>query len=112
MTKVEAIVRPEKLNQLKLELEEIDCTGLTVAHVLGAGNQAGYVERHRGTEYRIRLHPKIRVELVVPDPMVEQVIRTIRNACITGEIGDGKIFLYRVIDAVRIRTGVHGNEAL
>jgi nitrogen regulatory protein P-II 1 len=112
MTKVEAIVRPEKLNQLKHELEEIDCTGMTVAQVMGAGNQAGYVERHRGMEYRIRLHAKIRVELVVPDPMVEQVVRTIRNACITGEIGDGKIFLYRINDAVRIRTGVHGNEAL
>jgi nitrogen regulatory protein P-II 1 len=112
MTKVEAIVRPETLDRLKFELEEIDCGGLTVVPVLGAGNQAGYVERHRGTEYHIRLHPKVKVELVVVDPMVEQVVRTIRNACITGEVGDGKIFLYRIHDAIRIRTGVHGNEAL
>jgi nitrogen regulatory protein P-II 1 len=112
MTKVEAIVRPEKLDRLQHELEEIDCTGLTVAHVFGAGNQAGYVERYRGMEYRVRLHAKVKVELVVPDPLVEQVVRTIRNACITGEIGDGKIFLYRINDAVRIRTGVRGNEAL
>jgi len=112
MTKIEAIVRPEKLDQLKHELEEVDCSGITVANVFGAGNQAGYVERYRGTEYRVRLHAKVKVELIVPDPMVEQVVRAIRNACITGEIGDGKIFLYRIKDAVRIRTGVRGNEAL
>lgn len=112
MTKVEAIVRPEKLDRLQHELEEIDCAGLTVSNVFGAGHQAGYVERFRGMEYRVRLHPKVKVELIVPDPLVEQVVRTIRNACITGEIGDGKIFLYHIHDAIRIRSGVRGNEAL
>lgn len=112
MTKVEAIVRPETLDQLKLELEEIDCTGLNVAQVMGCGHEPSSIERYRGMERRVRFHPKIKVDLVVPDPMVEQVVRTIRNACITGEIGDGKIFLYRINDAIRIRTGVRGNEAL
>lgn len=112
MTKVEAIIRPEKLDQLRLELDEIDCAGLTVMHAFGAGKQEPRTECYRGYEVQNYLHPKVKVELIVPDPLVEQVVRTIRNACITGEVGDGKIFLYRISDAVRIRTGVRGNEAL
>src|SRR5215210_4896769 len=100
MTKVEVIVRPEKLEALQHELEEMGLTGMTVTEVRGAGRQAGYVERYRGMEYRVRLLPKVKVEVVVPDPMVEDAIKTIRNACITGEVGDGKIFLWKVDDAV------------
>lgn len=112
MTKVEAVVRPEKLEQLQDELAEIGCSGITVTYVRGAGRQLGYTEQYRGMEYRVRLLPKAIVELVVPDPLVEEVVRTVRNASFTGEVGDGKIFLSPVADAVRIRTGERGNEAL
>ena len=112
MTKIEAIVRPEKLDALQHELEEVDCAGLTVTDVHGAGKQDGYTAQYRGVEYRVRLLPKVKVELVVPDPLVEQAIRAIRNACITGEVGDGTIFLIPVGGAVRIRTGQRDNEAL
>src|SRR5437762_4937002 len=112
MYKVECVIRPERLEEVQHELEAIGLTGLTVTEVRGAGRQAGYVERYRGLEYRVRLLPKVKIELVVPDPMVEDAVRTIRNACITGEVGDGKIFLYKLEDAMRIRTGERGNEAL
>ncbi len=112
MTKLEAIIRPEKLEDLQHELEAIGLTGMTVTEVRGAGRQAGYVERYRGLEYRVRLLPKVKVEVVVPDETVEDVIRAIRTACVTGEVGDGKIFLLKLEDAVRIRTGERGNEAL
>jgi nitrogen regulatory protein PII len=112
MTKLEVIIRPEKLEELQHQLEDMGLTGMTVTEVRGAGRQAGYVERYRGMEYRVRLLPKAKVEVVVPDGQVEDVIKTIRAACATGEVGDGKIFLARIDDAVRIRTGERDNEAL
>jgi nitrogen regulatory protein P-II 1 len=112
MTKIEVVIRPEKLESLQHELEEMSLTGMTVTEVRGAGRQAGYVERYRGLEYKVRLLPKVKVELVVPDAIVEDVVKTIRDACYTGEVGDGKIFLWKLEDAVRIRTGDRGNEAL
>jgi nitrogen regulatory protein P-II 1 len=112
MTKVEVIIRPEKLEELQSGLEEMGLTGMTVTEVRGAGRQAGYVERYRGMEYRVRLLPKVKVEVVVPDESTEELIKMIRNACMTGEVGDGKIFLWKLSDAVRIRTGDRGNEAL
>jgi nitrogen regulatory protein P-II 1 len=112
MTKLEVIIRPERLDELQQELEELGLTGMTVTEVRGAGRQAGYVERYRGMEYRVRLLAKVKVEVVVPDPQVEEVIKAIRSACQTGEVGDGKIFFWKLEDAVRIRTGERGNEAL
>lgn len=112
MTKVEVVIRPEKLEELQHDLEELGLTGMTVTEVRGAGRQAGYVERYRGMEYRVRLLPKVKIELVVADTMVEDVINTIRKACYTGEVGDGKIFISKLDDAVRIRTGDRGNEAI
>jgi nitrogen regulatory protein PII len=112
MTRLEAIIRPERLEDLQHQLEEMGLAGMTVTQVRGAGRQAGYVERYRGLEYQVRLLPKEKVELVVPDAMVEDAIRVIRNACFTGEVGDGKIFAMKIDDAVRIRTGERGNEAL
>ena len=112
MTKIEVVIRPEKLDELQHELEAMGLTGMTVTEVRGAGRQAGYVERYRGLEYRVRLLPKVKVEVVVDDPVVEDAVKTIRSACHTGEVGDGKIFLWRLEDAVRIRTGDRGNEAL
>jgi nitrogen regulatory protein P-II 1 len=112
MTKIETIIRPEKLEDLQHELEEMGLTGMTVTEVRGAGRQAGYVERYRGLEYRVRLLPKVKLEVVVADGVVEDVIKAVRNAAVTGEVGDGKIFLYKLEDAVRIRTGERGNDAL
>ena len=112
MTKVEVVIRPEKLEDLQHQLEDIGLTGMTVMEVRGAGRQAGYVERYRGQEYRVRLLPKLKVELVVADETVEAVVTAITTACRTGEVGDGKIFLWKMDDAVRIRTGDRGNEAL
>ncbi len=112
MTKIEVIIRPEKLEELQHQLEELGFAGMTVTEVRGAGRQAGYVERYRGMEYRVRLLPKLKVELVVGDEQSEEVIKTIRAACQTGEVGDGKIFLTRIDDAVRIRTGERGGDAL
>src|ERR1044071_1607708 len=112
MTKMEAIIRPDKLEDLQHELEAMGLTGMTVTEVRGAGRQAGYVERYRGMEYRVRLLPKVKVEAVAPDPIVDDVVKVIRDACLTGEVGDGKIFLWKLDDAIRIRTGDRGNEAL
>lgn len=112
MTKIDVVIRPDRLEQLQNSLEELGLTGMTVTEVRGAGRQAGYVERYRGMEYRVRLLPKVKVELVVADSKVEDVIKTIREACYTGEVGDGKIFLSKLDDAVRIRTGDRGDEAL
>ena len=112
MTKVEVIIRPERLEELQHQLEEIGVAGMTVTEVRGAGRQAGYVERYRGLEYRVRLLPKLKVEIVTGDEQTQEVIDTIRRACLTGEVGDGKIFVWKLEDAVRIRTGERGNEAL
>jgi nitrogen regulatory protein P-II 1 len=112
MTKMEVIIRPEKLEDLQHQLEEMGLTGMTVTEVRGAGRQAGYVERYRGLEYKVRLLPKLKVEVVVPDEQTEDVVKAIREACCTGEVGDGKIFMWKMDDAVRIRTGDRGNDAL
>ncbi len=112
MTKIEVIIRPERLEELQHQLEEMGITGMTVTEVRGAGRQAGYVERYRGLEYRVRLLPKLKVEVVTGDDQTEQVIETIRRACLTGEVGDGKIFVWKLSDAVRIRTGERGNDAI
>lgn len=112
MTKIDVVIRPDRLEQLQNALEELGHTGMTVTEVRGAGRQAGYVERYRGLEYRVRLLPKVKVELVVADGTVEEVIKAVREACHTGEVGDGKIFISKLEDAVRIRTGDRGDEAL
>ncbi|MCC2667538.1 MAG: glnB 3 [Armatimonadetes bacterium] len=112
MTKIDVVIRPEKLEALQHALEDMSLTGMTVTEVRGAGRQAGYVERYRGMEYRVRLLPKVKVEVVVADAIVENVIKAIRDACLTGEVGDGKIFLWKLDDAVRIRTGDRGDAAL
>jgi len=112
MTRMEVIIRPERLEELQQQLEDLGVTGMTVTEVRGAGRQAGYVERYRGLEYRVRLLPKVKVDVVVPDAQVEDVVKTIRNACLTGEVGDGKIFMWKLDDAIRIRTGDRGDQAL
>jgi len=112
MTKVEMIIRPEKLEDVQHELEGLGLTGMTVTEVRGAGRQAGYVERYRGLEYRVRLLHKVKLEVVVPDSKVEDVISAVTEVARTGEVGDGKIFLIKIEDAIRIRTGERGDEAV
>ncbi len=112
MFKVESVVRPERLEEVQHELEALGLTGLTVTEVRGAGRQAGYVERYRGLEYRVRLIAKVKIEVVVPDELLERAVETIQNAARTGEVGDGKIYVTRIEDVVRIRTGERGEAAL
>ena len=112
MKKVEAIIRPEKLDAVKRALEEIGCIGMTVSEVRGRGRQRGIVHQWRGREYRVDLLPKVKLEIVVGDELVERVIGTIIESARTGSIGDGKIFVVPVEEVVRVRTGERGEAAV
>jgi nitrogen regulatory protein P-II 1 len=112
MIKIEAIIRPSRLEEVKDALKAIDLTGITISQVMGCGRQKGFTEIYRGTQIDINVLPKIKVEIVVPDASEEQVLETIIQAARLGEIGDGKIFVYDVRDAIRIRTGERGDTAL
>jgi len=112
MKKVEAIIKPFKLDDAKKALSEIDVHGMTVTEVRGFGRQKGHSELYRGAEYVVEFLPKVKVEVLVPDDMVEKVVRSLADATRTGKIGDGKIFVLPVGDAIRIRTGESGDAAL
>jgi nitrogen regulatory protein P-II 1 len=112
LTKIECILRPGKLENVKDALNEYGIHGMTVTQVIGCGLQKGRTEVYRGTEYSINLLPKIKLEMVIPDTNVSDVIKIISDTARTGEIGDGKIFTYRVDNAIRIRTGETGEEAI
>jgi nitrogen regulatory protein P-II 1 len=112
MTKVEAIIQNSKLDAVKDALHEIGVEGMTVLEVRGHGRQKGHTEFYRGREYTVDLIPKIKLELVLADGMVEKVIQAIAGAARTGKIGDGKIFLSRVDEAIRIRNDERGERAL
>lgn len=112
MTKIEAIIRPGKLDDVKAALDDIGVKGITVLNVLGAGKQRGRTQFYRGQEYVVNLLDKTKIETVVSDDMVEDVVKAVTGAAFTGEIGDGKLFLSKVEDAVRIRTGERGEIAL
>ncbi len=112
MKKLEAIIRPSKLDEIKDALGEFGIHGMTVTEVIGCGLQKGKKEVYRGTEYTIDLLPKIKIEIVIRDKWVDEVIRILINTARTGEIGDGKIFVYPVEKAVRIRTGESGEGAI
>jgi nitrogen regulatory protein PII len=107
-----SIIRPHRLQDVKEALSEIGVAGLTVTDVRGAGRQKGQVERYRGSEYSIDLLAKCKVEVVVPDDLCEEAIQAIRKGAYTGEIGDGKIFIYPIEDSMRIRTGERGEDSL
>ena len=109
---VEALIRPQKLEQVKAALGEIGARGLTISEVRGAGNQKGFTQHYRGAEYTVNLIQKIKIEVVVPENEARFVAKTIADAARTGEIGDGKIFLIPVPEAIRIRTGEEGRDAL
>ncbi|WP_456473803.1 P-II family nitrogen regulator [Candidatus Pyrohabitans sp.] len=112
MKKIEAIIRPEKLDEVKLALEEIGCIGMTVSEVRGRGRQRGIVHQWRGREYRVDLLPKVKLEIVVGDEFADRVIQTIVETARTGSIGDGKIFVVPIEDVVRVRTGERGEAAV
>ena len=112
MVKVEAVIRPDLLDEVKAALDTLGVKGMTFIHVMGAGKQRGRTQYYRGQEYPVNLLDKIKLETVVPDGIVDEVIKTIINLASTGEIGDGKIFLSKVADAIRIRTGERGDAAL
>ena len=112
MKKIEAIIRPFKLEEVKESLVEEGIRGLTISEVRGYGRQKGHTETYRGSEYRIEFVPKIKIEVVVEDAKVEKVVDAILKTAKTGQVGDGKIFIYNVEDVVRIRTGESGKDAL
>ncbi len=112
MKKIEAIIRPLKLEEVKIALGEIGVTGLSVSDVRGSGRQGGHRESYRGTEYAIELPMKIKLEIVARDEEVEEIVTTIERHARTGEQGDGKIFVLPMEDAVRVRTEERGDEAL
>lgn len=113
MRKIEAIIRPEKLPAVKAALEELGCPGITIVDAKGHGRQKGVVQQFRGKEYRIELLPKIKLEMVVNnDNKLEEVISAIMENARTGEIGDGKIFIWPIENVIRIRTNERGHEAI
>jgi nitrogen regulatory protein P-II 1 len=112
MTKIEAVIQPSKLDVVKEALREVGVDGMTVIEVRGHGRQKGHTEVYRGAEYTVDLLPKVKVEMVLPDSRVEAAVQTILKAAKTGKIGDGKIFLSRIDEAIRIRNEERGDAAL
>lgn len=112
MTKLEAIIQPSRLESVKDALNEIGVVGMTVTEVRGHGRQKGHTEVYRGREYTVDLLPKVKIELVLPDRMAESAVATILKTAKTGKIGDGKIFLSKVDEAIRIRNEERGEAAL
>ena len=112
MKKIEAIIKPFKLDEVKEALNEIGSQGMTLTEVKGYGRQKGHTELYRGAEYVVDFIPKLKIEIVVPDSLVEKAIEAILNSAKTGKIGDGKIFVTNVEEAIRIRTGEKGEDAI
>jgi len=112
MTKLEAVIQPSKFEDVKDALLEIGVEGMTVTEVRGHGRQKGHTEFYRGREYTVDVLPKVKIEAVLPDRLVDPAIQAITNAARTGKIGDGKIFLSRIDDAIRIRNDERGETAL
>ncbi|MFC4238321.1 P-II family nitrogen regulator [Thalassospira xianhensis] len=112
MKKIEAIIKPFKLDEVKEALQEIGLKGITVTEAKGFGRQKGHTELYRGAEYVVDFLPKVKLEIVVEDTLVERAIEAIQQAAHTGRIGDGKIFVSSLEDTIRIRTGERGNDAI
>lgn len=112
MKKIEAIIKPFKMDDVREALAEVGIAGMTVSEVKGFGRQKGHTELYRGAEYQVDFLPKIKIEMVLADDLVEQAIEAIQNSAKTGKIGDGKIFVYNVDHAIRIRTGEHDEDAI
>jgi nitrogen regulatory protein P-II 1 len=112
MIKIEAVIRPQRLDEVKTALDDLGVTGMTVTEVRGSGKQKGYTQHYRGAEYTVNLIQKLKLEIVAADNEVNRIVDAISAAARTGEIGDGKIFLSPVHDAIRIRTGERGSDAV
>jgi len=112
LKKIEAIIKPFKLDEVKEALQEVGLQGITVTEAKGFGRQKGHTELYRGAEYVVDFLPKVKIEVVCPDALAENAIEAIRNAAQTGRIGDGKIFVYNVEQTIRIRTGESGDDAI
>ena len=112
MKKIEAIIKPFKLDEVKEALHEIGLQGITVTEAKGFGRQKGHTELYRGAEYVVDFLPKVKLEIVLEDTLLEQAVESIQRAAHTGRIGDGKIFITSVEEAIRIRTGERGSEAI
>ncbi len=112
MKKIEAVIKPFKLEDVKEGLNDLGIKGMTVTEVKGFGRQKGHVELYRGAEYDISFIPKIKIEIVVPDALVEKCVSVIEHSARTGNIGDGKIFISTLEEVIRIRTGERGEEAI
>ena len=112
MKKIEAIIKPFKLDDVKEALNEIGIQGMTTTEVKGYGRQKGHKEIYRGAEYVVDFIPKTKIEIIVPSELADQVVDTIRQAAATGKIGDGKIFISPVAEVIRVRTGERGRDAI
>jgi nitrogen regulatory protein P-II 1 len=112
MKKIEAVIQPHKIEEVKEALKSIGVDGMTITEVRGHGRQKGHKEVYRGMEYQVDLLPKVKIEMVVADGRMEEVIRTLTSAARTGKIGDGKIFIFEVAEAIRIRNDDRGDSAL
>jgi len=112
MKKVEAVIKPFKLDDVKEALTELGIVGMTITEVRGFGRQKGHTELYRGSEYTIDFLPKVKIEVVVPDSLVDKVVNTICAAAKTGSIGDGKVFVLPIAESLRIRTGERGEAAI
>jgi len=112
MKKIEAIIKPFKLDDVKEALGEVDIQGMTISEVKGYGRQKGHTEIYRGAEYVVDFIPKVKIEVVVTDEVLDTVINKIEEAAKTGKLGDGKIFVFNVEQAIRVRTGERGEDAI
>jgi len=112
MKKIEAIIKPFKLNEVKDALHELGLLGMTVSEVKGFGRQKGHTEIYRGSEYTVDFLPKVKIEIVLPDSQVDAAVKSIIDSARTGKIGDGKVFISEVEDAIRIRTEERGEKAV
>ena len=112
MKKIEAIIKPFKLDEVKEALHEVGLSGITVIEAKGFGRQKGHTELYRGAEYVIDFLPKVKIEIIIQDALVERAVEAIQHAARTGRIGDGKIFISSVEEAIRIRTGETGDDAI
>ena len=112
MKKIEAIIKPFKLDEVKEALHEVGIQGITVIEAKGFGRQKGHTELYRGAEYVVDFLPKVKIEVVIEDSMLDSVVEAVQNAAKTGRIGDGKIFISSIDEAIRIRTGEKGGEAV
>lgn len=112
MKKIEGIIKPHLLDAVKTALQELGIAGMTVSEVKGFGRQKGHSETYRGAEYKVDFLPKVKVEVVVPDDMLDRVVDALIHSAKTGKLGDGKIFVTSLEDVIRVRTGEHGEHAI